>query len=205
MKWHTMDLFLKSERTPHAFAPDAAWPRFAAQVKRRPLSGCPLKNKAMCNNVTLRPIESLSDTDIDILVSLLNDDSDLRKWLYQDEKTIGKLTRDEFIKTGQEWALKKNAKVYCIFTDTPIGQISISHITSDGYARIGYWITSREWRKGYGTKAFELAIQIARELGIREVSANIDKNNAASLAVWQKYDHVQSVIEQNKVRLRLKI
>jgi RimJ/RimL family protein N-acetyltransferase len=115
------------------------------------------------------------------------------------------LTRDEFIQTGREWALKKNAKVYCIFTDTPIGQISISNITHDGHAQLGYWITSREWRKGYGTKALELVIQKARELGIREVSANIDDQNAASLALWQKYRHVERMIEQNRVRVRLRI
>ncbi len=159
----------------------------------------------MCNHVTLRPLESLSDTEIDVLVSILNNDYDLQKWLYQGETTIRKLTRDEFIQTGREWALKKKAKVYCIFTDTPIGQISISQITSDGYAQIGYWITSREWRKGYGTKAFEFAIQKARELGIREISATIEKHNAASLALWQKYPHIQIMIEENRVQVRLKI
>lgn len=153
----------------------------------------------------MRPIESLTDAEIDVLVSILNNDNDLQKWLYQGESTINKLTRDEFVKIGQEWAIRKNAKVYCIFTNTPIGQISISHITTDGHAQIGYWITSHEWRKGYGTKAFELAIQKARELGIREVSANIEKHNVASLALWQKYYHVQSIIKQNRVQVRLEI
>ena len=146
----------------------------------------------MRKSVFLRPIESLSDTEIDVLVSILNNNNDLQKWLYQDETTIRKFTRDELIKIGQEWAFKKNAKVYWIFTDLPIGEISKSHITNDGHARIGSWITSHEWRKGYGTKAIELALQKARELGIK-------------LALWQKYNPVQSMIEDNRVQLRLKI
>jgi ribosomal-protein-alanine N-acetyltransferase len=146
-------------------------------------------------------MESLVGAEMEILASILNKDQELRKWIGG-----GKiLTLDEFVSTWQTWTQKNHAKMYGICTDQPIGTISVSHITPEGSARIGYWITSREWNKGFGTQAFGLALEKAREMGIREVNANIESHNLASVAIWAKYGAKQEIMENGRVRVWLNI
>jgi RimJ/RimL family protein N-acetyltransferase len=152
-------------------------------------------------SIILHPIETLADAELDILVSILNEDQELKKWIGTG-KTI---TRDEFIAIARTWTLEKRTKMYAILTDQPIGTISVSHITPEGSARIGYWITSREWNQGFGTQAFRLALEKAREMGIREVSANIESHNLASVALWAKYGARQEIMENGRIRVRLNI
>jgi len=72
-------------------------------------------------------------------------------------------------------------------------------------ARIGYWITSREWEKGFGSKALELAFEIAKQIGIREGSAKIDSRNQASIAMWAKHGADKEVVGNKKVQVRIRL
>lgn len=154
--------------------------------------------------VTLLPAELLSNDEIDALVRILNEDAELRKWLYPNEVDVH-LTRDEFINIGKNWAQHNMAHIYCIFTHGPIGTISISHITNDGSARIGYWIASKEWGKGFGTSAFELILEKARQIGVRVVSAKIDCQNTASIAIWENHGASQETVGNNQIQVSLRI
>lgn len=151
---------------------------------------------------SLKSTGSLRDEEADTLVSFLNDDQALRQWLYSDE--VPPLARDEFRELGREWEQKNHAQTYAIFTHAPVGQISLSHMTADGKARIGYWLASREWKRGITTRAFELMLEKARELGIREINAHIEVRNTASLRLWQKFGVTQEKLG-DYVRVRLEL
>ena len=154
--------------------------------------------------VTLRPIGEISDADADRLVIILNEDNALRQWLGMENASP--LTRDEFRRTAEEWQKTKHALTFAIYTqDLIIGSISLSHIQSDGTARIGYWIASAFWRQGIGAAAFALLVEKARRLGLRQVSATIQADNIASLRIWQQWGAEQEFLTEKRVRVTLKI
>ena len=92
-----------------------------------------------------------------------------------------------------------------IYTQEAIGSISISHISEDGIARIGYWLASKAWNQGGGKAAFALALEKARQLGIHKVSAEVQADNIASLRMWQRWGAKQEMLTENRVRVTLDI
>lgn len=155
-------------------------------------------------NITLLPIENLNDAEVDVLVAILNNDQALQAWLGTPPDAPA-ISRQEFRQTAQDWMRSHNARTYCIYTQTPVGVISISHITPAGAARIGYWLTSREWRRGIGTAAFHLALNLAQEMGIHQANATIAQNNLASLRIWQQLGATVEPAEPGKVQVLLEI
>ncbi len=120
------------------------------------------------------------------LVELLNNDTKLIESLDSKKKS---LTREEFISHNEIWGKKNHAKIHAILlNDKAIGMISLSHIkTADKSAKIGYWIASEQWGKGYATEAFRQMLEIAKENHIKSVSGTIPNGNKASKAIWQKF------------------
>lgn len=136
--------------------------------------------------VLLKPLTSLNESEVDALVEILNTDQALRDDLYHGAE-IPPITGEEFQQQGMEWQARNQALTYCICTPEPAGTISISHRTADGKARIGYWLTSRKWHQGIGRQAFDQALELAKEMGIWEVSASIEADHPASLRLWQRH------------------
>lgn len=131
----------------------------------------------------ITPFNSLEAPDIEALVALLNEDKLLRCALGMQDSPL--ISTVEFNRITQQWQADHHAFTYAIFFQTTIiGMISVSHMTTDGLARIGYWLTSTHWNRGIATKAFALALEKAKSLGIHEVSAIIEKDNIASLKIW---------------------
>lgn len=60
---------------------------------------------------------------------------------------------------------------------------------------IGYGINPKYWKKGYGTKALELALIKARELGMGDILITCDDDNIGSYKIIEK----NSGILENKV------
>jgi len=87
-----------------------------------------------------------------------------------------------------QWAAKRHAICYAILLDNiPIGSISLCDIDADHKsARVGYWIESCQWGKGYATQAFALVIGQAQMLGVEVLTCSILKDNAASIALWKR-------------------
>lgn len=83
---------------------------------------------------------------------------------------------------------KTHAVCFCILhNEIPIGTISISHCDyKNKNAKCGYWIESNSWGKGYTTKAFDLAVKKAREIGFERLSCTIIPQNVASIALWKR-------------------
>lgn len=75
-----------------------------------------------------------------------------------------------------------------------IGRVSIRHKLNkklEEYGgHIGYYIRPSKRKKGYGSKALELALEHARKLGIDKVLVTCDEDNLASQKIIKKYGGV---------------
>jgi len=87
-----------------------------------------------------------------------------------------------------------------------VGLISLGHINSEEKtARIGYWIASENRAKGICSMAFDEILQIARERGIREVSASVRNDNVPSKKIWQKRGAIGQPITEERTRFHFHI
>ena len=122
------------------------------------------------------------------LFNLINEDGELKSELGFKN---GFLLAD-FEKSNKEWATKNNAKLFSIVADgVVVGMISLSHIDGTKQeACTGYFVGNKYRNRGYATKAFEIIVNEASRLGLKFLHSTINKDNAASLAVWQKYLHL---------------
>jgi len=138
------------------------------------------------NEINLQPVEKINSNQLDDLVSILNTDGKLIESLGNKKEVI---SNEEFIAHNKKWCKINKAKIYSIIRKTnAIGLISLSYIDiQNKEARIGYWITSKHWGKGYTTEAFKQVIDIAKENDIESVSCTISKENQSSKAIWQKF------------------
>ncbi|MDA3952641.1 MAG: GNAT family N-acetyltransferase [Bacteroidales bacterium] len=147
--------------------------------------------------ITIKNIEEGNSKIINDLVSILNNDNILAKTLGESTKSI---STDEFISFNTDWAKKNKATLFSILLDNQaIGLISLSKIDPvESSAKIGYWIGSQYWNKGYSTAAFKQVLEFARSKQIKIVSSSIEKNNIASLSIWYKFG---AIIEDKGDRL----
>ena len=151
--------------------------------------------------IELIPLSELSDEDAAPLVNILNHDAFLIEWLGTSMEPP--LTLEEFRRTGADWQERHHAVIYCIWAGQPVGTISLSHITEDGQARIGYWLASRAWGRGIASQAFAQLLEIARRQGIRQVSAVISIANEASLRIWRRYAALESPQDNDQIQVCL--
>ena len=121
------------------------------------------------------------------LIWFLNNDNYLVEHL--GSKASVKISEQEFSETHKKWIVEKHADMFAIVLGKKaIGLISLSHQdTINHTARIGYWIGSTYWNKGYTSKAFQLVLDQAKKRGIEYVSTAIEKNNIASRKIWDKH------------------
>jgi len=132
-------------------------------------------------SITIKPI---SKNNIANLADMLNYDDKLIASLGSRKSHI--VTPAELFTDLEKWQIENNADSYVIvFNKNVIGLISLSH-QNDRQARVGYWIASSEWGKGYTSKAFKQIVTIAKNQGFIKLSASIDPFNIASKRIWEK-------------------
>ena len=139
----------------------------------------------------------------------LNNSADLAEILSSDEplakangSTLKKVTAEEFFEKTKDWQDSTNSESYVIIKDnSSIGLTSLSHMTQES-ASVGCWISSKEWHKGYATQSFELLLQIAKKRGIKCVVSTINKDNVASLRIWEK---AGAVIDKSSEKAKAQI
>lgn len=66
-----------------------------------------------------------------------------------------------------------------------IGIISLKDL-GDGIGVIGYWVAPQLWGGGFASEAAELVIRHARDVGFRQLRANVHQGNDASAKVLTK-------------------
>lgn len=134
-------------------------------------------------NIKLKKIDDGSATQ---LVGILNTDSILQNSLSSQKH---KVSKEEFIKYNHEWAKSKNSEIFAIvLDDIAIGMISLSHQDiKKKKAQVGYWISSKYWRKGYTSNAFSQILNYAETKGIKFLNAEIEDDNLGSKKIWEKH------------------
>lgn len=122
------------------------------------------------------------------LIWFLNNDDRLGNYLGSNNSV--KISEQEFSETNKKWSVENHADIFAIVLGKKaIGMISLSHQdTLKHTARIGYWIGSTYWNKGYTNKAFQLVLDQAKIREIKYVSSTIKKDNIASRKIWDKYN-----------------
>ena len=90
-----------------------------------------------------------------------------------------------------------------------IGRVSIRHKLNDALmeygGHIGYAIRPSERNKGYGTKILELALPLAKKLGISKALITCDDDNPGSIKIREKNGGVlenTSVSPEGKLKRR---
>src|SRR3989339_1207680 len=95
-----------------------------------------------------------------------------------EDRRLGRNLKPGYVPDTYLWMIADSK--YC-------GQISISHRLIPALEQfgghIGYAVRPSERRKGYATKALELALPYARELGLRKVLITCYKSNIASAKI----------------------
>ena len=129
------------------------------------------------------------------LAEILNTDTKLGKSL----GTGSHETRSpaDFLENTNKWAKKNDSETFATVLKKEgqaIGLISLSHQTATT-ARIGYWLGSHYWGRGYATEVFSQILDYAAKKGLQEVRATIDKTNVASVKIWEKFK--ASFVEDN--------
>lgn len=134
--------------------------------------------------ITIVPMDKIDIQNTLRLVNYLNNDMLLLKKLGKRNKPIA---LNEFIDGNREWSRSRKAEMFAINLDgCTIGSISLSHQDNENKsARIGYWISSAYWGRGYTTKAFHLVLLLAQERNIVRVTASIQEDNIASRRIWE--------------------
>jgi RimJ/RimL family protein N-acetyltransferase len=152
--------------------------------------------------IVVRKFHDINDADIAVLTSILNNDEKLRVSLGIQDKP--QMSVDEFKEIGARWMVDNIGQFYCIYSDQPVGTISISQISPEGQARVGYWLTSTVWHKGYGTSVFEWLLSECKRIGINEISARIGAENIPSLKLWRKFGG-STTLDENQFTGRLQL
>ena len=137
-------------------------------------------------NIQINKIQELDRKHLKELVYILNNDIKLIQRLGNNKP----ISYSNFISHNKQWMSKYHAQIFAIImNDEAIGLISLSQINNKNQtAKIGYWITSKYWNKGYTSVAFEQMLNLAKKTNIKQVSCSIPKNNKESKAIWQKFD-----------------
>ncbi|MGN6711273.1 GNAT family N-acetyltransferase [Anaerocolumna jejuensis] len=131
-------------------------------------------------------IKELDTAYCNAMAELLNSDEKLHLALSPDSPHIN-INGKEYYDGCKTWEKRKNGNNFVILDeDRLIGSISY-HKISLLTAGCGYWIKSSLWGKGYGKEAFAGFLPVIKKAGFEYVTANIWKDNIASLKIWEKY------------------
>lgn len=112
----------------------------------------------------------------------------------------------EYLAVIQDWRDNRQTLILAIVItgDNAVGQIALSHIDFvQRQCQIGYWLGSEYWNQGIMTEAVDLALSLARELGLLEITATVAKTNLASLRILGKQAVSKEELGTDKYRYRV--
>ena len=124
--------------------------------------------------ITLRII---TDRDIDTLMELTQN-PDVTKYL------PGMIQDREFAKKWIAGLTPDDHEYMILLGDAIIGECSLTVRNNSG--EIGLMLFPEYWRQGYGTETVVLLMNMAGELGLREVTAVTSPKNEACVGLFRK-------------------
>jgi RimJ/RimL family protein N-acetyltransferase len=130
--------------------------------------------------IVIEPISEQNSGDLAVL--LTSDEALLKSLGFGQRSRIA--TPNKLFEDIAKWQTDNKASSYAIrLENRSIGLISLSH-QKNTHAKVGYWLASSQWNKGYTTEAFVQIIEIAKQRGFTKLSASIDPSNTASKRIW---------------------
>ncbi len=147
-----------------------------------------LRCKGVCLSGLDVSIRSISLREAQALADLLCRDTVLRRNLGIPQGDHP--TAQGFLDKNNRWCDQTHSIVMAIVDadGLPIGTISLAKVDwAERSGGIGYWLASDRWGRGYASRAFALAMWLARTLGITQVWAHVSRENTPSLRIWRRY------------------
>ncbi len=153
-----------------------------------------------CADIVLEAVDRHSEQ----LVWFLNHDACLTAALGTNNPA--KISKQDFIGINKKWSFEKCADLFAIvLEEKAIGMIALSHQDVVSHtARIGYWLGSGYWNRGYTTKAFQLILDLAKRKNLQYVRSTVKKDDIASRKIWARYG-AQSVLEEHKYSFAIEL
>ena len=136
------------------------------------------------SEIRLTPFDALTDADLEALLQILHQDSEMNIW--SGGAGAPDLPLAEFKQVAADWQQSRKGVVYCIWLERPLGVLSISRPDPDQPAHIGYRLAGSEWEHGAGEQALWLALEITRQQGIQQICSVIQNHNPVSLGIWRR-------------------
>lgn len=99
---------------------------------------------------------------------------------------LSQVTPDEYYWTTRVWEKKTGGRVYAIIEQKEVVGVISYRPQSDSVATLGYWIRSDYWNRGLASRALRLFRKVAKAKGISHITADIPRDNPATLAIWRK-------------------
>ena len=129
-------------------------------------------------------LKSIEDSDKNEFIAILNDPCIKKTYMLPDLNN--KDEEDKLFNKLKDVSHSDKRIVYGIYLkDRIIGFINDVAIENDE-VEIGYFISSKEWNKGYASEAFEAVIKEVFDMGYHRVVAAFFEGNIASEKVMQK-------------------
>ncbi|HOJ22002.1 MAG TPA: GNAT family N-acetyltransferase [Armatimonadota bacterium] len=95
----------------------------------------------------------------------------------------------EFLHNLRAWCEERNGVAYAIAgpDGEAIGLITLYDVDiNQGAGRVGFWLASSAWGRGYAAEAFALLARYAAGRGLRQFHARIPRQQTATWRVWSR-------------------
>ena len=143
-----------------------------------------MRNKKPILNTKRLSLHAIEDKDQEALIEIITDPLVTKSYMIPDFDS--KENAILYFKKLKDITYSDKYIVYGIYLkDKIIGFINSVSI-EDKEVEMGYFISSKEWNKGYATEAFEAVIKELFDMGFESVLAAHFEENPASGKVMQK-------------------
>ncbi len=138
-----------------------------------------------CGRVTLN---ALNQDDIESYARLCRNEDLLKYWGYDYRGDYGEVS-DEFFYQSQKRDFEMGTSVtFAVRGETGlVGSLELYAFDYHRGAEIDVRIAPSEQGRGYASRALELAVIIARKMGLSSLKARVMNENTASLRLFEKY------------------
>lgn len=138
-------------------------------------------------NGELVSLSALTDKDVTDYARLCRDESNNKYWGYDFREDYDGCSDSFFLELAERDFLSSSALSFAIRAENNfVGEALLSCFDFKGGADISIRILPEHQKKGYASAALSLIIEIAESLGLVNLYARVDVENAPSMALFSK-------------------
>lgn len=116
-----------------------------------------------------------------------------KSWMWLQDPEVQRLTMTPPLtrETQESWFASLPGRIdYMIWgiesNDEPIGAVGIKNIAGDSGEYWGYIGEKRYWERGIGRWMISLAVQYAREAGLRQLTLRVSRENERAIRLYRR-------------------